>query len=219
MARATNDVFDDWARRGRAQGMERGHFVRGVQALEAIPLRSGSPSLDLGCGNGWAARWLGARTGGPSVGVDAAAEMVAEASRNRGEGLSFARAAFEALPFADGGFSQVFSMEALYYADELDVALSEAHRVLRPEGTLTVCTDFFVENPHCHDWPDKMRIPMTLLAEAGWAAAFERAGLSEVRTFRCLDGRPVDPELPDAQRRSQRHFREQVGALAIQGRA
>jgi len=219
MGRATNEVFDDWARRGRAAGMERGHFVRGVQALQAIPLQRGAASLDLGCGNGWAARWLAERTGGPSFGVDAAAEMVAEAARVGGEGSSFARAAFEALPFADGGFSQVFSMEALYYADQLDVALCEARRVLRSQGTLTVCTDFFVENPHCHDWPEKMHIPMTLLTEVAWAEAFERAGFSEVTTFRCLDGRPVDPELPEAQRRSQRHFREQVGALAIQGRA
>ena len=219
MGQATNEVFDDWARRGRAQGMERGHFVRGVQALEAIPLTSGSPSLDLGCGNGWAARWLRGRTGGPSVGVDAAAEMVAEAVRAGGRGLSFARAAFEALPFADAGFSQVFSMEALYYADDLDVALGEARRVLRPGGTLTVCTDFFVENPHCHDWPDKMHIPMTLLGEADWSAALERVGFSDVVTFRCLDGRPVDPELPDARRAAQRHFREEIGALAVRGRA
>lgn len=215
----TIEVFDGWAESGRAESMEAGHGHRAQAALDAIPLKPGQRVLDLGCGNGWATRWLRAQTGpgGSAVGVDAAPLMV-ERARSQSEavqGVSFEVALFEALPWSAGEFDHAFSFEALYYALDLSEALREIRRVLKPGGTLTVGTDFYAENPHCHGWPDMMQIPMQLMAEQGWIDALEAAGFEVTKTFRCLDPRPVGPEWPAEKRASEREFRTEIGALAL----
>ena len=214
---ATADLFDDWALRGRAEGMERGHQPRAIQALEDMPIALGDKLLDLGCGNGWATRWLKTKAGkfGSAVGVDAAPEMVARATELHADqyGLSFRRASFDDLVWKDDFFAHAFSMEALYYADDLSAALVEACRVLKPGGTLTICTDFYEENPHCHGWPAMMGIPMTLLSEAGWAVALSDAGFAVERSWRCYDPRPVAEDAED--REATIDFRTNIGSLAV----
>ena len=215
----TIELFDDWARRGRAERMEAGHRPRAQAALDAIPLKPGQRVLDLGCGNGWATRWLRGQAGpgGSAVGVDAASLMVEQArGQSQGvEGVAFDVALFETLPWGDAEFDHAFSFEALYYAHDLPLALREIRRVLKPSGTLTIGTDFYQENPHCHDWPDTMQIPMQLLAEQGWIGALEAAGFRVGKTFRCLDPRPVDPEWPSEKQARERQFRAEIGSLAL----
>lgn len=219
MIEETRDVFDDWARRGRDRGMEEGHRPRALQALDLLPVVDGEAAIDLGCGNGWATRELRGRLGsrGRAVGVDLAPEMLRKAralSAGR-EGLDFVEADFEALPFLDGQFALAFSMEALYYAADLDRALAEILRVLRPGGRFAFCSDFYLENPCCHDWPERLGIPMELLAEDGWRRRFEAAGFRVVESRRCLDPRPLADDLPPTEAEAERRFREEIGALAI----
>jgi len=218
---ATADLFDDWARRGRAEGMERGHQPRAIQALSDMPIALGDKLLDLGCGNGWATRWMKDKAGkfGAAVGVDAAPEMVARATELHANqyGLSFRQASFDALVWKDAFFDHAFSMEALYYAADVGAALREIHRVLKPGGTLTVCTDFYEENPHCHGWPAMMGIPMTLWSEARWGSELEAAGFTVERSWRCLDPRPVADDAEDAA--ATRDFRQNIGSLAVRARA
>jgi len=218
-SKATEALFDDWAQRGRAEGMERGHRVRAEQALSAIPISLADRLLDLGCGNGWAARWMrsAAGDGGTVVGIDVAREMLerARAQSDGIEGLSFERAAFDQLPWGDDSFDHAFSMEALYYAPEIDAALRSVARVIRPGGTLTMCIDFYEENPYSAPWPTMLGISMHRLSVAGWEAAFESAGFRVESCFRCLDPRPVDPELPEDERAEVEDFRQHIGSLAL----
>ena len=215
----TARLFDQWALSGRAEGMERGHEARAIQALEAMPIKLDDKLLDLGCGNGWASRWLRARTGrfGFVAGVDASEEMVRLAKQvsSARNSVQFRQARFEELPWSDGFFDHAFSMEALYYALDLPVALRSVARVLRPGGTLTVCIDFFEENPHCHGWQPMMGVPMTLLSEAKWREILELAGFVVEESFRCYDPRPVDESKSDEERAAEEHFRREVGSLAL----
>ena len=121
-------------------------------------------------------------------------------------------------PFPDSSFHHAFSMEALYYSQDLPAALGEVRRVLRPGGTLTFCTDFFEENPHCHGWPEQMGIPMLLLSERGWREALEAAGLQVEASFRCLDPRPPDPAQSEQEQQATLHFRTEVGSLTLRAR-
>ncbi|MEE2749804.1 MAG: class I SAM-dependent methyltransferase [Myxococcota bacterium] len=213
----TESTFDAWAVNGRAEGMEQSHRPRALVALERIPIGPGQRILDLGCGNGWATRWLAHATGpnGQATGIDLATQMVtrAQAVDNNPPQVAFQQGSFASLPFQDGSFEHAFSMESLYYADDLGEALTEVARVLSPGGSLCVCTDFFEENPYCLDWPGMMQIPMQLLSSAGWVEAFEQAGFHRVETVRCLDPRPITADTSE----EDRHFRQEIGALAILG--
>ncbi len=183
------DLFDDWARKGRAEGMEKGHGQTAAPLLHALPIAAGSRFLDLGCGNGWAARW--ARDQGAEVcGIDASAEMVERAASAAPEG-DFRQGDFAALPWRAGSFATVWSMEAVYYAPDPDAVLGEVSRVLAPGGAFHMLIDFYGENPDSHSWPTDVGVSMALRSEAEWVAAFEAAGLVDVRAERL---RATDPD-------------------------
>jgi len=75
-------------------------------------------------------------------------------------------------------------MEALYYADDLDAAIAEAHRVLRPGGELHVLVDYYEENTASEGWPEKTGVEMHRLSGDEWAKRFQSAGFEDVTTQR-----------------------------------
>jgi ubiquinone/menaquinone biosynthesis C-methylase UbiE len=101
--------------------------------------------LDLGCGTGVLTRMitdrLDADVGGLSVGIDAAARMIAVARKKRAsENCRFEVMAAERLAFADASFDAVVSSLFFHHVD-LDLkqkALAEALRVLKPGGRLVI---------------------------------------------------------------------------------
>jgi ubiquinone/menaquinone biosynthesis C-methylase UbiE len=111
--------------------------------LARLPARA---VLDAGCGDG---RYLAALAEAPGtpqrvVGVDiserilGAAELAAEAA---GVGAELVRANLEALPFADGEFDLVLSVQVVEHLLDPAAGLGELARVLEPGGTLIVSTD------------------------------------------------------------------------------
>lgn len=181
------DLFDDWARRGRAEGMERGHAPAARAAFERLRLRETSRYLDVGCGNGYSVRWAAAACPqGSAIGIDLSKEMIARA-RALSEGI--ANASFVAGPFLEvelpaASFDAVFSMEVFYYFDDVDAAFRRARALLKPGGLFACVLDFYGENVASHRWQDDLGVPMTLLDSAGWAHAVSRAGLALVEQSR-----------------------------------
>lgn len=119
-------VFDDWARRGRAEGMERGHGPVARQAFERLNVGAGDRYLDVGCGNGYTVRWAAAVE--PSVealGVDVSTEMIALA-RHQTEAANarFLSGAFPHAEVAAGSVDALFSMEVFYYLPDLHPPLA-----------------------------------------------------------------------------------------------
>lgn len=217
MVTVTQQCFSEWARTGRAEGMERGHKPRALQALEKVPAIAGDSFLDIGCGNGWAACWLAERFGpGASVlGIDFSPDMVTLATE-KAASLGHTRVRFEScdfnhIPVEDRTIDHIFSMEALYYSTSVTETLREWHRVLKPGGTLTACIDFYLENTQSHGWPDMLGVPMALHAEEAWKTMLAEAGFEPVKSWRCLDLNNDDPD-PDT-----RAFNHEVGTLALHG--
>lgn len=173
-----SDTFDRWADEGRAESMEAGHRVTAGRALRELPLQRGDRLLDLGTGNGWAAREA-VQGGARAVGVDVAPHMLQRA-RAAGGGVDLARASFDHLPFRGGSFDAAFSMEALYYAPDLDAALREVHRVLREDAPLVAVLDCYVENEASADWPQRTGLPMHRLREDAWVVRLREAGFRDV---------------------------------------
>ncbi len=50
--------FNEWARAGRGEGMEKGHRPVGEQAIARMNLIADCACVDVGCGSGWATRLM-----------------------------------------------------------------------------------------------------------------------------------------------------------------
>lgn len=107
-------------------------------ALEAVDAQPGERILDVGCGPGYYVAELADRVGpdGAVVGIDLSKEMLAVAG-GRCAGLpnaEFRQADATALPVDDEDFDRVLSVQMLEYVPDVDAALAEIRRVLRPGG-------------------------------------------------------------------------------------
>jgi len=97
---------------------------------------AGEPSvLDVGCGEGQLARAIAAASPGVRVaGVDPTERQI-EVARERGGDVDYHVAPADALPFADQTFAAVLACLVFEHIDDVDGAIREVTRVLRPGGT------------------------------------------------------------------------------------
>jgi SAM-dependent methyltransferase len=112
-------------------------------ALAALP--RGAVVLDVGCGCGVTVRHLRERYGLAALGVDPSALLLAS-GRTRSPELPVLRGRSEHLPMAAASVDAVLLECVLSVVDDLDAALAEVARVLRPGGLLVV-TDLYARNP------------------------------------------------------------------------
>ncbi|MEO0651496.1 MAG: methyltransferase domain-containing protein [Planctomycetota bacterium] len=220
------ETFTQWAEAGRDKDMEDGHGDVVSQVIDSLDVKPGHQILDLGCGNGWATRILAKLGPGvQSVGVDVSPGMISRAEELHSYTIRarYECSPFETLDFKDGHFDRVFSMEAIYYATDLDAALSEAHRVLKSGGEADVVLDFYAESEVTARWPELVGVPMQRLSEAEWKAAFERAGFDSVETRRVVDSRGPGSEADFEASRwyarwDEKVARHEAGSLWIRAR-
>ena len=99
---------------------------------------AGSPrnALDVGCGEGRFCRMLKSR-GVQAVGVDPTPAMLAVA-RTRDAGGTYVEAPAERLPFREDAFDLVVSYLSLIDIADVETAIPEMARVLKPGGTLLI---------------------------------------------------------------------------------
>jgi len=106
-------------------------------------LRPGGTLLDIGCGPGTITIDLAGRTApGQVIGVDASAEVIAEATASaRAQGVSgvtFEVGDAYALRFGDGAFDVVHAHQVLQHLGDPVAALVEMRRVCRPGGVVAI---------------------------------------------------------------------------------
>jgi SAM-dependent methyltransferase len=100
-----------------------------LEALEALR-PAADRSLSVGVGTGRFAAPLGVEYGiepSPEMGV-----------RARDRGIEVVRGVGERLPIRDGSFEFVLAVTTVCFFDDLQLALSEAHRVLEPGGHVLI---------------------------------------------------------------------------------
>jgi ubiquinone/menaquinone biosynthesis C-methylase UbiE len=88
--------------------------------------------LDVGCGTGHFVNELSNR-GFTCSGCDPSEEMLNQA-RRLNPSVPFELAGIQSLPFKSDSFDIVLAIEVMRYIQDIDVALSEVHRVLKPGG-------------------------------------------------------------------------------------
>ena len=135
------------------------------QALGAFGLQSGHLLLDLACGQGAPGLWLAHQSGCDLVGIDFAEAGLRVAGDNAAVVLPSPRTHFQqgdlaATGLADSSVDAVWCGDALFFATDLIVALTEVRRVLRPGCRLamTVCVSLD-DQPSAHplDWVPLLR--------------------------------------------------------------
>ena len=216
--------FNQWARAGKGESMERGHRPVGEQAIAKMRVTPEARVLDVGCGSGWATRLLADyASNGRVTGIDISDEMVELAceSSQFHANVDYEVASAEKLPFANNEFTHAFSMESLYYYRNILQALKEIHRVLKPEGLFVAVVDLYWENEATHQWIDTLNVPVELFSIDDYRSLFIDAGFENIRDERILDPRPVPDDYTSGSFGSREDYvsYREAGSLMISGEA
>jgi len=214
--------FNEWARAGKGESMERGHRPVGEQAIARMRISPDARVLDVGCGSGWATRLLAEKAfNGQVTGIDISDEMVrlARESSRSVPNVDFEIASAEQLPFDDHEFTHAFSMESLYYYRNIPKALKEIHRVLKPGGLFVAVVDLYWENEATHQWIDTLNVPVELLSVEDYHSLFIDAGFVKIRDQRLFDPTPIPDNYTGSSFKSREDYEEykRVGSLMMSG--
>lgn len=116
-------------------------YVEQIIPLALEELEGFGTVLDVGCGDGQISRALASR-GAAVTGIDPT-ERNLEVARERAGGPVYVKAGADDLPFDDASFDAVVACLVFEHIDDVDGAIAEVARVLRPGGQFS----FFLNHP------------------------------------------------------------------------
>jgi len=170
-------TFDEWAKIGRAELMEKEHSKTVLKFLNSIPFEKQFSFLDVGCGNGWVVRKISQiQNCKKAVGIDKSQNMITKAkSKIKSSKENYLRTDILSWKF-NGKFNYIFSMESLYYSKPMESALKKIYKLLKPGGEFFCGTDFYSDNKATIPWSKIMNIPLDLRSKKQWKKMFEEIG-------------------------------------------
>src|SRR6202035_3282074 len=177
------EEFNRWADAGRGEGVEQDHLPITLPVLEKMRLAPTDNVLDVGCGAGWLSRRLAKLVPeGRVVGMDISDEMIRRARRASVDygNLVFVVGEVAEIPWEQNFFTKAISVESSYYWPDPAKGLREMYRVLAEHGSAWILINFYRDNPHSHQWAEKLEIPTHLFSAEEWAQLFRDAGFQDV---------------------------------------
>lgn len=109
------------------------------ELLAALPRNGAAAILDAGCGTaGFIRRLASHRPQWQWTGVDLEPLALELARERAGEKAKIVEASVTALPFPDGAFDAVTSLDVIYHVQDDAAALRQFFRVLRPGGAVVL---------------------------------------------------------------------------------
>jgi ubiquinone/menaquinone biosynthesis C-methylase UbiE len=170
-------TFDEWAQNGRAELMEIEHGKNVLKFLKTVSFDKSFTFLDVGCGNGWVVRKIAKeKKCKKAIGIDKSKKMIIQAKKKiDSKNEEFFHTDIESMDYK-GKFNFIFSMESLYYANSIEVALEKIYKLLKPGGQFFCGTDFYTDNKATARWAKIMKIQMHLHSKNEWKKFFRDAG-------------------------------------------
>jgi len=180
-------TFDEWAKIGRAELMEKEHSKTVLKLLNSIRFEKPFSFLDVGCGNGWVVRKISQiQNCKKAVGIDKSQNMITKAkSKKKSSKENYLRTDILSWKF-NGKFDYIFSMESLYYSTPMESALKKIYKLLKPGGQFFCGTDFYSDNKATIQWSKMLNIPLDLRSKKQWKKMFEEIGF-ETKTKQVRD--------------------------------
>jgi len=109
-----------------------------------LPDVANKRAVDLGCGFGWAARWMREQGASAVLGLDLSQNMISRArSMTDDPGISYEIADLETLELPQASFDLAYSALAFHYVEDFGRLARMLHRALTPNGLLV----FTIEHP------------------------------------------------------------------------
>jgi len=198
-------TFDRWAQNGRAELMENEHGSNVSKFLQTISFDKPFTFLDVGCGNGWVVKKIAKENNcKKAIGIDISKKMIIQAKKKLDNNKEkFFHTDIESWNYK-GKFDFVFSMESLYYADSIKVALKKIYKLLKHGGQFFCGLDFYTDNKATARWANIMKIQMHLHSEKEWKEFFENVGF-QVKTKHIKDSK------------NKKKWKREFGTLFITG--
>jgi ubiquinone/menaquinone biosynthesis C-methylase UbiE len=144
--------------------------------LENFGDLGGKRVLDVGCGKGRFARVLAERF--PELGI-VAFDLAEAMLRHVPAGISACAGSMTALPFQDESFDYAYATESLEHAVDIDSAVAELCRVVKPRGRIVII------DKNVEQW-GRLKTPE-------WEKWFERRQLEDLLGKHCrrVSSRPI----------------------------
>jgi ubiquinone/menaquinone biosynthesis C-methylase UbiE len=218
--------FNEWAEAGRGEEMENHHISITQQTLAVMKLKPGERVLDLGCGAGWASRLLAQAVGGGDrpgqvVGLDVSDEMIrrARATSQQYDNILFVVGSAQQIPWQEGFFDKVLSVESFYYYGDQGGALDEVRRVMAPGGELNILINLYKDNHYSLRWVDELNVPVQVKSEQEYMDLLKAHGFEKVRAQRIPDLSPTPEEYSGKWFKNAEELRDfkRIGALLLVG--
>jgi SAM-dependent methyltransferase len=157
---------------------------------EDLDLRPGMKVLDLGCGRATSSIFLAREFGVQVWATDLWCSASENLSRINDAGLADRvfpiHAEARSLPFANGFFDAVISIDSYFYYGTDDLYLNEVARFVKPDGVIAIAQAAILEEidgpppPHLADWWNQDR-PLILHSAAWWRRHWNRTGILDIQ--------------------------------------
>lgn len=150
-----NENAEAWTTLTRAGFDTYRNYLNTPAFLAILPPIEGLKGIDIGCGEGYNTRLL-AQQKATLTAIDVSDKLIKKAKNTESEfplGIEYITASATALPFDDNEFDFATSFMCLMDVHNVEKALSEAYRVLKPNGFF----QFSITHP-CFNTPHRKNL-------------------------------------------------------------
>ena len=179
-------IFDNWAKKDKDIGMEKGHYSSVEKMLNIIKnktdiLNGNFSFLDLGCGNGWVVRKFSEnKMCDLSVGVDGSFNMIKKAKQKDSIGKYY-HSTIEQWDIKLK-FDIIFSMETFYYFEDINYILNKIfYKLLKNNSFFIFGIDHYSENTPSLNWESDIGIKTKTRTIDEWINIVKKIGFKDIK--------------------------------------